>query len=50
MGVVRFVTGDVMMARRNAREAIMARSLDNTDGGSEKKERSGQLHNGELSA
>lgn len=49
-GDVAVMAGDVVMAGPHAREAVMAGSLDDTNGGSKKKERSGQLHSGELVA
>ena len=36
------------MTGHHTGETIVARSLDETDGGDENKERSGQLHYGEL--
>lgn len=44
------MAGNVVMARPHAGEAVMAGSLGDTNGGSKKKERSGQLHSSELVA
>ena len=41
---VAVVTRDLVVAGPHARKTVMARSLDDADGGSKKNERSGQLH------